>query len=370
MDGNPELAGRNTVKELVQLRRTYFLQARASIAKDNINALFVASLGIGLLSGFFLFLTPLLLPGWHFSNEYIPLIPLCVAFFIPAAVYRGRSQVPFTIAQALSILFVLAMGLNLIAIGVFPYPSDPDSLFPLYLALIPALFILKQSQIISLTGALAALDIILTIRYKDSSVISHDVFTVVAAFVFSASVSFPIHSSRLKNFKVNKTLQDLSDTDSLSGIWNKQKIETEVREFIDSEPEGVWAVAILDVDDFKRVNDVHGHDKGDKVVASIGSQLKGIQKGGNFVAGRIGGDEFIVLCKDCKTDKNPVIIFEKLRTRISSAIKENADIDLTISVGLFISEESTQTSFEHVFKNADRALYEAKDRGKNICVAY
>ncbi|MEO0344967.1 MAG: GGDEF domain-containing protein [Pseudomonadota bacterium] len=125
--------------------------------------------------------------------------------------------------------------------------------------------------------------------------------------------------------------------------------------------------ALWDIDFFKRINDEHGHQAGDAVLAQVASYLSRYTRSNDFVA-RIGGEEFVVLFPDTSID-DATMIAEKLRALIAAAeiAVEGVEIPVTISCG--ISALKSRDGAEQLYRRADEALYAAKDAGRNRCMA-
>jgi diguanylate cyclase (GGDEF)-like protein len=124
------------------------------------------------------------------------------------------------------------------------------------------------------------------------------------------------------------------------------------------------AVLFLDLDDFKQVNDTHGHRAGDAVLLEVASRLKKSLRADDTVA-RVGGDEFVVLLGDMETRDAAGVVAQKLVEAVREPIKRgNLSIVVGLSVGIAMLPEDGQTS-EALYENADAAMYRAKESGKN-----
>lgn len=126
-----------------------------------------------------------------------------------------------------------------------------------------------------------------------------------------------------------------------------------------------FALIILDIDHFKRINDRRGHDTGDRVLQQVAAIIaKGISRRDFF--GRWGGEEFIVILPDSRKEF-ALALAEKLRLIISEAVfDEHQPLAVTASFG--ISDRLHNEDFASCFKRADMALYRAKAQGRNCCV--
>ena len=135
--------------------------------------------------------------------------------------------------------------------------------------------------------------------------------------------------------------------------------------------QGQLSVIMLDIDHFKNVNDQYGHKVGDEVLASVAARIKKSLRRGGDVAGRYGGEEFIVLISDTP----PEICFkiaERIRQAVAQAafaINETA-LHVTISLGLASLGLEQAPSLDDLISCADQAMYQAKQQGRNCAVAW
>lgn len=155
--------------------------------------------------------------------------------------------------------------------------------------------------------------------------------------------------------------------DSLTGIYNRRYFEESLdrelkRSLRYSSPLGVL---LIDLDHFKRVNDVHGHLAGDDVLREFADRGLTLLRGETVLA-RIGGEEFAILVPESDLNES-VRVAERLRAGISSRrfTAANAEVALTVSIGIAASDGSQQLSVGDVMRQADANLYEAKRRGRD-----
>jgi len=146
----------------------------------------------------------------------------------------------------------------------------------------------------------------------------------------------------------------------MTKAYNRRYFFEEIKSFYKSS--SPFCIAMIDIDKFKKINDTYGHDIGDSVIISLANILKRDTKGGDLVA-RFGGEEFCVALRD--VDKNQAIgFFAKLRKTISDfTLKvDKHSINFTVSVGLSFNDGST---IKEMIKQADEALFKAKENGRN-----
>ena len=169
-----------------------------------------------------------------------------------------------------------------------------------------------------------------------------------------------IHEKKLKELE----LQLRAEKDALTGLYNKgatmQLIENAVQE---SKKDSLNALMIIDLDNFKEVNDLLGHAQGDQVLVDTAAALNDIFKGGDIV-GRIGGDEFVVFMKNLKAISNADILANKVVQNVNFSFDyEERQIQVTCSVGIAVYPYHGST-YEELFNKADKAVYTAKANGK------
>lgn len=157
--------------------------------------------------------------------------------------------------------------------------------------------------------------------------------------------------------------------DSLTGVYNKKTITEYAKKRIAEEKEKRIVIAILDVDNFKSVNDTFGHLYGDKVLARVGGRLKEIV-GEDGVIGRIGGDEFMIVFNGLDDDQVLRGMLRAIRTQIKWEFAEDFEnLSITCSIGASIFPVNGR-DYESLFKKADCCLYIAKEKGRDRYVFF
>jgi diguanylate cyclase (GGDEF)-like protein len=174
----------------------------------------------------------------------------------------------------------------------------------------------------------------------------------------------------LKNASLFDTIQNIANYDSLTGLLNRREI------FINGEMAFYrfkryfedLCVAMIDIDGFKKINDIYGHNAGDIVIKNVAEIIKTSIRVSDY-AGRYGGDEFLVILPRT-TSKNAYALLERMRKAVEECeIYYNDDIILkvTISVGLFQISKETAT-FDESVVYSDIELYKSKESGRNKVV--
>ena len=160
-------------------------------------------------------------------------------------------------------------------------------------------------------------------------------------------------------------LRALAESDPLTGLYNRRGFVQRAQAIVAEHPRRA-GLLLLDIDHFKAVNDTHGHDVGDEVLARVGGAIAGALREGD-VAGRLGGEEFGVAVPGAER-----FILLGLAERVRGAVEATdlrdllgVDTRLTVSIGVSCAADMTTPTFERLYRAADQAMYRAKLGGRN-----
>lgn len=166
----------------------------------------------------------------------------------------------------------------------------------------------------------------------------------------------------------NERLQSLAATDPLTELFNRRRFEETLEKEVASSIRygDSFSLIVLDIDRFKLVNDQFGHDVGDSVIREVAIALRNVVRRADSIF-RIGGDEFVVLCRNT-TDEGALNLAEKIRRALEGHPVATAEgsLDVTASFGI-ASIPSTAVASDPgiLLKSADLALYRSKEEGRN-----
>lgn len=174
---------------------------------------------------------------------------------------------------------------------------------------------------------------------------------------------------KIRSNEKKKELEDKADTDLLTGLNNKLATERKIKDYMAQNPSKQSMMFILDIDNFKKINDTMGHAFGDEVLRSLGIQIGAIFRASDII-GRVGGDEFMVFLKDIPNDEAILKEAKKVEAFFKSfQAGEYVKYKATASIGVAIFPQEGN-DFETLYKAADQGLYKAKKRGKNQLAFY
>jgi diguanylate cyclase (GGDEF)-like protein len=203
---------------------------------------------------------------------------------------------------------------------------------------------------------------------KSPEIFTYDI-TNGTSFVFVAVfINTYQQIRRMQDFYNGLIVKKQRDTDALTGTFTKKALEISIRKCI-SEPDASGSLMIVDIDNFKSVNDKFGHAIGDYFIAATARSLLSVCRSTDIV-GRFGGDEFVMLFHGLDS----ISQIEMKVQEIKKAVKENvskgfAREEITMCIGCTIFPRNG-TKYEDLFDQMDNALYQAKNSGKNKYVIF
>lgn len=167
-----------------------------------------------------------------------------------------------------------------------------------------------------------------------------------------------------------KQLWEAAHIDALTKLYNRYGMETWITQRLkEKDADDQAAMLVLDVDNFKYVNDTFGHMLGDALLVDIADMIRTLFPD-DFFCGRIGGDEYQIFALNISKDiicAKAETLCKKIKEKYE---KEHQDYNISISIGIAFSEENRGQDYAELYKMADLALYQAKEKGKNGYMLY
>jgi diguanylate cyclase (GGDEF)-like protein len=172
---------------------------------------------------------------------------------------------------------------------------------------------------------------------------------------------------RLESYEAQRLLTIEKETDFLTGLYNRRKLfETLSYYQLNNDVEKPCAILMIDIDNFKELNDRHGHIVADKYLSEFGQVLKAFSESYNIEFYRYGGEEFVGLAYETN-EKQLLSLAEKVRTSVLDFDLEGEAV--TISIGVTYCRKEEVVDYEALIKRADKATFAAKRLGKNrVCL--
>ncbi len=198
------------------------------------------------------------------------------------------------------------------------------------------------------------------------------VISIIVPILVAPISSWHLVSLLIKTHQLEETTRELATYDSLTGLLNRRVFMERANYYfhVAKRTNQTFSVIMLDLDYFKTINDRYSHAAGDKVLNSVGRLFTATVRVSDL-AGRIGGEEFAFLLPNTPNSQA-----QNLAERLHDVIRENPTMhnDLkiwcTASIGLISYPESPTEGFEELLSLADKALYQAKENGRNQTQIY
>lgn len=170
--------------------------------------------------------------------------------------------------------------------------------------------------------------------------------------------------------KEHRELVHSAQFDALTGVYNKEHTQSAIDNFLNKrQTDTLHSFLILDIDKFKQVNDTYGHAAGDQILQHVGQFLKNEFRDDDII-GRIGGDEFVVFMKNISSRESSLKRVQDMVDHIRAARQPAIDGNvITFSVGVAFCP-ANGTHFDALYRNADKALYQTKQHGRNNFSVY
>ncbi len=171
--------------------------------------------------------------------------------------------------------------------------------------------------------------------------------------------------------RTEQRLIETAQRDSLTGLYNSMTTKLLIDDYLSKDGANArHGLLMIDADDFKLVNDNYGHQAGDEVLQALAQKLHASFRSTD-IAGRVGGDEFVVFVKDVESVQNVIESAQKLRVRLQEITlkDERENYHPVCSIGIALYPDHGKT-YSELFRLADAAMYDIKENGKNNVLLY
>ena len=290
---------------------------------------------------------------------YLSVSVLCVLMVLGArlALPRCRALILPACYAFLSILFSSA-----IWISTFNQPYYPSTTFCVFLVVLPLMMVDRPFRIMLYVTGVCVVYLICSHASKATELFTLDTLNCICFYYLSLAVGLMVQSLRISEVVQRKIVERQRDRDDLTGLLSRAAFERDARTAIACG--GVSSMLFVDLDGFKQINDTHGHVYGDAVLRTVAACIRDALPE-DTLSGRFGGDEFI-LCLTRTADSAGAIACAQA---LQSAIRRDVILpgrtgSLTVSIGVCAERGLT---YDDMLLRADRAAYEAKQRGKDQC---
>lgn len=302
---------------------------------------------------------------------------IAVSTYVPR--FRRMSQLPTFISIAILASYGIAVS------NAAPYTIG--FMFLILMLVISTSYIETMARMALIQFACAAVFIFFSYLQKPLSISYQDICNTIIIMGIALTLHYPFQRMRIHQFVINnqntlirQELEIKSSFDSMTSLFNRNTFFALSGEAL-QERSSYMALCLIDLDKFKSINDQFGHQVGDRAIQLAGAAIvdvlqadvsdkarykESVMQSGKSFAGRLGGDEFIMLIRDRDDGNDVKAMMEDLLKRLNDF--EEAPIHgLGASIGITPIHEGELT-VDSAYKRADAALYEAKRNGKNQIV--
>ncbi len=308
-----------------------------------------------------------IIPGFEITPFHWTLLPFLLIYYFLNKYVKDRDDITTFQTSIMCLSFYFLLGVHLTLIETIASPSRLATWFPLILLCFPTIFIDHVYKYIMEETIMSVLFLSFSYLVKVDYIFRQDMFIVIAAYLLSLMSANVLLRVRSYESLSKDEIKRVSSMDPLTLILNKGALLEAINNYyLTRDKYDPCAFIVIDVDNFKHVNDKLGHNNGDLLLSHIGSLLKKSFRSYDII-GRFGGDEFIVFMPGVN-DKSIV----EMRCRSMQMMLTDFSLDpttkFTLSIGAVV--DCVNLPYDLLFRMADDALYESKQVGKNRCVAW
>lgn len=343
------------LRRVIPARRRYFSRYAGDIANLNFECVKLMSGVIVLVTLIFVAAAYSLLNTWTITPAHIILGAVMAVFHLAVVNCPRKKRLDYRFSTGVTAAFLLLMLSSVVAIDLLA--TDAAVFLPICYVVLGVTLVLPYALTLPIFGVTELVFILCVFRIKPYETACMDVFSTMFGLCASLAAGLIVTTVLTRESVNSRQYKMLSRVDPLTGVINKQTARSEVVDYLKTRQQNAQcALLVLDVDEFKRINDTYGHKKGDEILEKIGELLRGRARE-NDIVGRFGGDEFIMFLKDISGRE----AIEKICFDIRMGMRVSTGADCSIGAAWI---RVGSYAYETLFRVADDALYFSKASGK------
>ena len=353
-------------KEMAEIK-LYFERCAYEIDRSNLYMLRKVCMYASVVFICMLLFGYMLVPGFKINPGHILFVPFMTVFFLINIYTSNNQDIPRNRARLICMSFYFLLGIDLVIIEICSNSSRHDVWFILAVMAYPVLYIDRLYRYGFQLTVACTFYCLLIFMFMGREYALITTYYVIGAYTLSQIIGRMILGVRSKQGLSMADLKRFGALDKLTQVYNKGALIQEINAYLMRKgQEDVCAMCIIDVDNFKTVNDSLGHSGGDLLLHEIGKLLNENFRPSDII-GRFGGDEFVVFMPNMSDSR-----LIELRCRTMQMILADFNIGnsepFSLSIGVVVDEGNH--SQEDIFRMADDALYKSKMEGKNKVTAW
>ena len=365
-----KILGENTMKmlkqaliESIQQMHHYFKDSKDEIADKNTLLLLSVSLfGLPIVV-LLLIVTPFIVPSWFITIGHWLFLPFFLITLLFSFYEKQKTHRSYGIIHTMVLTFMIVIMGLIIYINTVPYPESSATLVTAAMIVLPVLLIVPFHENILVLIFSFLVFLFMNKQYIVPEMQGSNIFNGLAGLIFGIMVSWIVTNLRAQDNKDKREIVARSTQDNLTGILNKSTVEKKCFTYLEESSAENCTLIVIDIDNFKNINDSQGHYAGDQVLSMFGEAVQHTFRETDLV-GRIGGDEFLVLMKGLSDSALVTKKMERLNDRFRKLLANKINVNATCSYGAIL-KGSEYIPYISLFKMSDKILYLAKKTGKN-----
>ena len=289
-------------------------------------------------------------------------LTVCLLLALVFGSRRMRKYSLWGIYLLLFSIYALSLYLSLIC-----FPNRHATTALLFFCVMPMIYIDSQLRTNSILLLLFLLHTLLSYHIKGPIIGRDDALGGLIGLFLGIETGDAVLASQLSSIEAHRQLTLEKETDVLTGLSNRRKL---LETMIDMESSGQGmpsGILMIDIDHFKEVNDANGHAVGDLCLKSFGAMLLDFQRIYNITFYRYGGEEFVGLAF-VKSEHELLTLADSIR--LAASQRQQGGISITVSIGEVWCAYQQGENLEQWVDRADKALYDAKSKGRNSLFRY
>jgi len=311
------------------------------------------------------------------AGFYLGSAVIAFLLFIFSGYKRKQFKNGIKISGNLIYALIISYYVNVMFFGMYlAVWAEPEKIAGSFIGiLICVLFLFNISPLLYLGLTLTTLAVYITaiVNVKIPSVWNYDIQNALFACVLGLIFGWQIIMNRITMMSNANKLKDENTIDALTQLKNRRDFMNTFQRFITNyrQSDNYLCIAMMDIDFFKKYNDHYGHPEGDNALRKIGAALINFSKENKIYAARVGGEEFALLwhCENSLDAEKTGLLVNQIVRDLKIPHEESSIIPfVTVSVGIHVAECGTSCDINELYNLSDKALYAAKNSGRNRTV--
>ncbi len=353
------------VARVQKVSKEYLENESEAIAKQNQGVLCTISFLYTAVLIAYNIIVPIKFANWGINYIYRTALAAQICVFIYILLRHFKKERSFKEVQITCVIFQLYVMAFVVVVSVAP-PWMPQSAIyfaPIMIGFIPSFVYTWCTSMVLVVVESAAL-IVASWIFKSEEIYSINFFAGFLSMFMSIYLAYLVYHFRNSTYLQGELVKEMARKDVLTQIYNRGAVEEKLLKYIKKHSKERLTLCIVDVDNFKAVNDNLGHATGDHVLKSVATILRNVG-GDKAIVGRIGGDEFMMFFKkDVKRDEVEDCL-KRVGEDMHGIVTGSPDIAISTSIGAYEKPDGQAVPYETMFQRADEALYKVKKKGKD-----